>query len=55
MQGLIQPSVPEGTEATVLAIFDENKKLQYVGFSKDCRNSLRALFTRRPAKTHYYK
>lgn len=54
-QGLILPEVPEGTEATVFAIFDGNKKLQFVGFSKDLRNSLRTLMGRRPDKTHFFK
>lgn len=55
MQGYINPDVPDGTEASVFAIFDENKKLQFVGFSKDLRNSLRTVFSRRPEKTFFYK
>lgn len=55
MQGYINPEVPEGTQASVFAIFDANKKLQFVGFSKDLRNSLRTVFSRRPDKTHFYK
>lgn len=54
-QGYIDPEVPEGTEASVFAIFDQNKKLQYVGFSKDFRNSLRTVFGRRPDKVFYHK
>ncbi len=54
-QGYIDPEVPEGTEASVFAIFDQNKKLQYVGFSKDFRNSLRTVFGRRPDKVYYHK
>lgn len=54
-QGLIDPAAPDGTEASVFAVFDENKKLQYVGFSKDIRNSLRTVFSRRPEKVYYYK
>ncbi|KAK9803808.1 hypothetical protein WJX73_001553 [Symbiochloris irregularis] len=55
VQGLILPEVPDGTEATVFAIFDGNKKLQFVGFSKDLRNSLRTLMGRRPDRLHFYK
>ena len=54
-QGLIDPAAPEGTAASVFAVFDEGKKLQYVGFSKDIRNSLRTVFSRRPDKVFFYK
>ena len=54
-QGLIQPDVPEGTQASVFALFDEAKKLQFVGFSKDLRNSLRTVFSRRPDRAFFYK
>ena len=39
----------------MFAVFDESKKLQYVGFSKDIRNSLRTVFSRRPDKVFFYK
>lgn len=55
LQGMIEPEVPEGTAASVFAIFDESKKLQFVGFSKDLRNSLRTVFSRRPDKAFFYK
>ena len=54
-QGMIQPAVPEGTQASVFAVFDDKKKLQFVGFSKDVRNSLRTVFSRRPEKAHFFK
>ena len=54
-QGLIDPDAPDGTAASVFAVFDADKKLQYVGFSKDIRNSLRTVFSRRPDKVFYYK
>lgn len=54
-QGMIEPEVPAGTAASVFAIFDEGKKLQFVGFSKDLRNSLRTVFSRRPDKAFFYK
>eukprot|EP00271_Cylindrocystis_brebissonii_P016482 TRINITY_DN4012_c0_g1_i2.p1 TRINITY_DN4012_c0_g1~~TRINITY_DN4012_c0_g1_i2.p1 ORF type:complete len:471 (+),score=118.13 TRINITY_DN4012_c0_g1_i2:152-1414(+) len=54
-QGRINPPVEPNTQATVFAIFDQNKKLQYVGFSKDVRNSLRTLMARRPELCYFYK
>ncbi|KAK9918864.1 hypothetical protein WJX75_007628 [Coccomyxa subellipsoidea] len=55
LQGMIEPEVPAGTAASVFAIFDEGKKLQFVGFSKDLRNSLRTVFSRRPDKAFFFK
>lgn len=55
VQGYVNPEVPEGTEATVFAVYDEAKILQYVGFSKGLRDSLRTLFSRRPEKAHSYR
>lgn len=55
LQGMIQPEVPEDTQASIFAIFDDAKKLQFVGFSKDLRNSLRTVFSRRPDKAFFYK
>lgn len=54
-QGTISPEIPEGTEATVFALYDEARMLQYVGFSKGLRDTLRTLFSRRPDKAHYFK
>lgn len=53
--GYINPPVEKNTEASVFAVLDEAKKVQYIGFSKDVRNSLRTLLGRRPDKSHYYK
>lgn len=39
----------------MFAVFDQNRKLQYMGFSKDLRNSLRTLFGRRPDKVFFHK
>ena len=55
VQGLIQPSIPEGSEAAVFAVYNDRKQLQYVGFSKDLYNSLRTLLGRRPDKAFFYK
>ncbi|KAH7280571.1 hypothetical protein KP509_36G003400 [Ceratopteris richardii] len=53
--GRIMPSVDPNTQASVFAILDKNKKVQYIGFSKDLRNSLRILIGRRPELCYYYK
>ena len=42
-------------QATVFAIYDADRILQYVGFSKGLRDSLRTLFSRRPEKAQYFK
>jgi hypothetical protein len=55
LQGYILPNIPSGTEAVVFAIYDQSKTLQYVGFSKDLRSTLRTVFGRRPDKSHFYK
>ncbi|CAI5952118.1 unnamed protein product [Closterium sp. NIES-64] len=54
-QGRIVPPVEPGTTASVFAVLDKNKKVQYIGFSKDVRNSLRTLMGRRPEFCYYYK
>lgn len=54
-QGRIVPPVEPGTAATVFAVLDKNKKVQYVGFSKDIRNTLRTLMGRRPEFCYFYK
>lgn len=53
--GRIQPPVESDTKASVFAIFDKNKKIQYIGFSKDVRNSLRTLMGRRPDLCYFFK
>lgn len=54
-QGYINPEIEGDCKAFVFAIYDEQQRLQYVGFSKDIRNSIRTLFTRRPEKAWYYR
>eukprot|EP01025_Chloroclados_australasicus_P037403 TRINITY_DN3818_c0_g1_i1.p1 TRINITY_DN3818_c0_g1~~TRINITY_DN3818_c0_g1_i1.p1 ORF type:complete len:378 (-),score=40.64 TRINITY_DN3818_c0_g1_i1:469-1602(-) len=54
-QGYIMPSVQEDTQGAVFAVFDKEKRLQFVGFSKDLAESLRKVFTRRPDKAFFYK
>ena len=54
-QGLVRPELEEGTQASVFAVYDEKQHLQYVGFSRDLRNSLRTVLGRRPDKAYYYK
>lgn len=53
--GYIMPEVAPGTQASVFAIFDQKQKLQYVGFSKELRSSLKTLLGRRPDKAFFYK
>ena len=55
VHGSIHPEIPNGTEATVFAIYEQGKSLQYIGFSKDLRNSLRTVFVRRPDKAYFYR
>lgn len=54
-QGFVIPPVEPGTQATVFAVHDANKKVVYIGFSKDVRNSLRTLLGRRPELCYFYK
>lgn len=53
--GRIQPIKDPNTLASVVAVFDRNRKIQYIGFSKDLRNSLRTLMGRRPELCYFYK
>ena len=55
VQGFVNIDVPPGTEATVFAIYDQAKTLQYIGFSKNLRGSLLTVFSRRPDKCHLYR
>lgn len=55
IKGLIDPIIESNAKAFVFAIFDSNKKVQYIGFSKGLETSLRTIFTRRPDKAYYYK
>ena len=41
--------------AFVFAVYDEDKALQFVGFSRDLRNSLRTVLGRQPEKVHFYR
>eukprot|EP01026_Neomeris_dumetosa_P015068 TRINITY_DN15666_c0_g1_i10.p1 TRINITY_DN15666_c0_g1~~TRINITY_DN15666_c0_g1_i10.p1 ORF type:complete len:432 (-),score=53.26 TRINITY_DN15666_c0_g1_i10:230-1381(-) len=53
--GYIIPEVKEDTQVAVFAVFDKERKLQYVGFSKNIPESLRKVFCRRPDKAYFYK
>lgn len=55
VQGYINPEVPADAQATVFAIYDQAKALQYIGFSKNLRASLLTVFSRRPDKCHFYR
>eukprot|EP01018_Ginkgo_biloba_P034903 Gb_22550 [translate_table: standard] len=54
-QGRIQPTKDIDTAASVFAVFDRNKRIQYIGFSKGLKNSLRTLMGRRPELCYFYK
>lgn len=54
-QGYVNPELVPGTAAAVFAVYDEQQKLQYIGFSKDLRSSLRTVLGRRPDKAYYFK
>lgn len=54
-EGRIQPIEDPEAVASVFSIFDRNKKIQYIGFSKDLKNSLRTLMGRRPELCYYYR
>jgi hypothetical protein len=51
----VLPISPNGTAASVFAVYDATKTIQYIGFSKDLRNSLRSLLGRRPELCHYFR
>lgn len=53
--GLVSPKIPGGAQASAFVIYDEKRKPQYLGFSKDLRNTLRTLLCRRPELTYYFK
>lgn len=55
MQGYIDPEIVPGTVAAVFAVYDDHQKLQYIGFSKDLRASLRTVLGRRPDKAYFFK
>ena len=54
-QGYVDPDVVPGTVATVFSVYDNHQKLQYIGFSKDLRASLRTVLGRRPDKAVFFK
>lgn len=50
-----RPHFHAGTEASVFAVYDDKQKLQYIGFSKDLRSTLRTVLGRRPDRAFFYK
>jgi len=54
-KGRVMPQVLDRAAATVFAVFNEDKEIQYVGFSKDIRNTLRTVLGRQPDLCHYFK
>lgn len=54
-QGYILSDPSWNSPAYIFCVYDEKAKAQYVGFSKDLKNSLRTVFTRRPEKAYFFK
>lgn len=55
VEGEVHPEESEGVKASVFGIFDQAKQLQFVGFSKDLKNSLRTMLGRQYDLAYYYK
>eukprot|EP00929_Paragymnodinium_shiwhaense_P119525 TRINITY_DN91437_c0_g1_i1.p1 TRINITY_DN91437_c0_g1~~TRINITY_DN91437_c0_g1_i1.p1 ORF type:complete len:432 (-),score=111.58 TRINITY_DN91437_c0_g1_i1:212-1507(-) len=53
--GFVLPTIPDDTQASAFLILDSRSKPQYIGFSKDLRNTLRTLLCRRPELCYSYK
>ena len=54
LAGKVDPVVLPGTQYTCFAILDFVQKVQFVGFSKDLRNTLRKIVARQPEKAFFY-
>ena len=54
-RGWVFPVSPLGTVASVFAVLDDKQVVQFIGFSKDLRNTLRALIGRRPHLVHSFR
>ena len=55
VEGEVHPEEREGIEASVFAVFDQAKQLQFIGFSKHLKNSLRTILGRQSDYCYYYK
>lgn len=55
VEGEVHPEDAEGVEASVFAVFDQAKQLQFIGFSKHLKNSLRTILGRQSDYCYYYK
>jgi len=53
--GIVLAEVPEGTKASAFVLYDATHKAQYLGFSKDLRNTLRTLLCRRPELSYFFR
>lgn len=53
--GIILPDQPGDAQASAFVLYDAQHKAQYLGFSKDLRNTLRTLLCRRPELAYHYK
>ncbi|GBG74290.1 hypothetical protein CBR_g18701 [Chara braunii] len=54
-EGKIVDCTKAGAKASVFAVFDEDKTLQYVGMSRQVYQSMRLHFARMPSKCHFVK
>ncbi len=54
-RGWVFPVSPLGTNASIFAVYDASERVQYIGFSKELRTTLRLLLCRRPELCHSYR
>jgi len=54
-KGRVMPNMLPRAAATVFIVFDENEESQYIGFSKDIRNTLRQMLIRQPDQCYYFR
>ena len=52
--GKVEPVILPCTQFTFFAILDSVQRVQFVGFSRDFRNTLRRILFRQPDKAYYY-
>lgn len=54
-EGLVAKVDTTGVKASVYAVYDESKTLQYIGVSRGIQQSLRLHLARRPTQTYFFK
>jgi len=55
IEGEVNPNQEDNVQSSVFAIFDQAKQLQFIGFSKNLRNSLRTVLGRQSGLCYYYR